>query len=323
MAHDAGIALPLPVTLGALRARFGGEVDEGAESILVARVAPIGASRAGDLAPLLSRRRPFVAAAGTTEAALLVDAALASVAPEGRRWIHPDAALALARVLATAEPPPPADARALAHVDPAAIVDPTAIVGPHAVVLGGAIVGAHARIEPNAVLYGGVSVGARAVIGAGAVIGRPGFGWAPSPEGGVVRVPQLGGVVIEEDAEIGALATIDAGTLGPTVIGRGAKLDAHVHVGHNAVVGAGAIIAAQAGLAGSARIGRGVLVGGQAGFADHVEVGDGARVAAKSGVIGDVAAGAVVAGYPAVARERWLRATARALRDAPRGRRAR
>jgi UDP-3-O-[3-hydroxymyristoyl] glucosamine N-acyltransferase len=176
------------------------------------------------------------------------------------------------------------------------------------------VIGASVVVEPNAVVYGNVRIGARSVIGAGAVVGRPGFGWAPAPDGGVRRVPQLGGVVIEEDVEVGALATVDAGTLGPTVIERGAKLDAMVHVGHNVRVGRGAIVAAQAGFAGSVEIGAGALVGGQAGVADHVVVGDGARLAAKAGVIGDVPPGATVAGYPAVDRARWLRATARALR---------
>jgi UDP-3-O-[3-hydroxymyristoyl] glucosamine N-acyltransferase len=116
--------------------------------------------------------------------------------------------------------------------------------------------------------------------------------------------------VIEDDVVIGPLSTVDAGTLAPTRIRRGAKLDAHVHVGHNTEIGEGAIIAAQCGFAGSVKIGRGVLVGGQAGIADHVVVGDGARIAGKSGVIGDVPPGATVAGYPAVPRMRWLRALA-------------
>lgn len=311
----AGIVLPTRATLGALAARLGGEVDAEARDLVVAAVAPVDAAGAGDLAPLLSRRRAYVDAARAGAAAILVDAPLAGLLAPGRRWVHPRASYALARLLETAAPAPAPDARAAAHVEPGALVDPTASIGAGAVILAGARVGAGTRVEPNAVIYGGSTVGARVIIGAGAVIGRPGFGWTASPDGAIVRVPQLGGVRIEDDAEIGALATVDAGTLGPTVVGRGARLDAHVHVGHNARIGPGAMIAAQAGFAGSVTIGAGVLVGGQAGVADHVRVGDGARLAAGAGVIGDIDPGAVVAGYPAVERTRWLRATARALRD--------
>ncbi len=324
MAPLPAVPLRPPLILGALAARHGGEIDAGAESIAAAFLAPIVSAGPGQLAPLLSRRRAYVEAARTSEAAILVDASLARLVPAGRRWIHPDASWALACLLLEAAPPPPPDMRHAAHVDPGADVDPTAVVGPGAVILAGARIGPGARIEPNAVVYGGSVLGARVVVGAGAVIGRPGFGWAVGP-GGVVRVPQLGGVRIEDDAEIGPLATVDAGTLGPTVVGRGAKLDAHVHVGHNVEVGPGAMVAAQAGFAGSAVVGAGALVGGQAGVADHVLVGAGAKVAAKAGVIGDVAPGAVVAGYPAVARERWLRAAAHALRASdprPKGRRS-
>ena len=319
----SGVALPSPITLGELSLRLGGEVDAGAGSVVISRVAKVTGAGSGTLAPLLTRRRAFVEAARAGEAALLVDAELAPLIPSGRRWTHAFASWALARVLEMAAPPPPVDARASARIDDRARVDASAIIGPGVVILGDAIIGAGSRVEPNAVIYGGVSVGERAVIGAGAVIGRPGFGWATGPGADVRRVPQLGGVVVEDEVEIGPLCTIDAGTLGPTVISRGAKLDAHVHVGHNAVIGPMTMIAAQAGFAGSSVIGAGVLVGGQVGVADHVRVGDGARLAAKSGVIGDVPAGAVVAGYPAVARERWLRAMARALREDARGRRPR
>jgi UDP-3-O-[3-hydroxymyristoyl] glucosamine N-acyltransferase len=126
----------------------------------------------------------------------------------------------------------------------------------------------------------------------------------------VREIPQLGGVVIEDDVYIGACCTIAAGTIAPTVIRRGVKLDAQVHVGHNCDVGEGTIIAAQSGLAGSVVVGKGVMMGGQVGVADHITIGDGAKIAAKSGVIGDVAAGATFAGYPAVERGRWLRGLA-------------
>ena len=219
---------------------------------------------------------------------MLVDAELAAVvrtlAPGVATtiWVHRHPAWAMARVLASHG----------AALDVAPSTSPDLHLGPHV------------HLGPRVV------IGQRVRIGASSVIGGAGFGWAVGPGGERIHVPQLGGVVIEDDVWIGPLVTIDAGTLGPTILRRGVKLDAQVHVGHNCEIGEGTVVAAQCGFAGSVRLGRGVLVGGQVGVADHVVVGDGARIAAKSGVIGDVPAGAVVAGYPAVPRGKWLRGLA-------------
>jgi UDP-3-O-[3-hydroxymyristoyl] glucosamine N-acyltransferase len=282
-------------TLAALAGRHGGRITAGAgeASSRPERLVPVGTATAGDLAPLLAAR--FVGdareAAGRG-AALLVEASLAGLlrgAPT--LWVHERATWAMAALL-----------------DEAVVPDAPAVVGPGC------------SIAPSAVLGPRVVVGARVTIGPGAVLGHPGFGWAFGEAGAVRAVPQLGGVVVEDDVSIGPLCTIDAGTLAPTRIRAGAKLDAHVHVGHNGDVGAGSIIAAQCGFAGSVTLGRGVLVGGQVGIGDHVTVGDGARIAGKSGVIGDVPPGAVVAGYPAVPRGRWLRAWATLYRGVRRAR---
>ena len=126
--------------------------------------------------------------------------------------------------------------------------------------------GAGASIAPSAVLGPRVVLGARVAHRRGRGHRAPGLRLGVrAPAGAVRAVPQLGGVVIEDDVVIGPLCTIDAGTLGPTRIRRGAKLDAHVHVGHNGDIGEGTIVAAQCGFAGSVTIGRGVLVGGQVG----------------------------------------------------------
>jgi UDP-3-O-[3-hydroxymyristoyl] glucosamine N-acyltransferase len=202
-----------------------------------------------------------------------------------------------------------------AYVSEKASVAADVTVGPFAVILAGAVIGSGSVVEPHAVVYPRVRMGERVHVGASSVIGRPGFGWANGPDGSVRRVPQLGGVVIDDDVEIGPLVTVDAGTLAPTVLSRGVRLDAHVHVGHNVALGAGTIVAAQSGFAGSVQVGPGVLVGGQVGVADHVTIGERARLAAKAGVIGDVEPGATVAGYPAVDRVRWLRGIAGMLRS--------
>ena len=275
-------------TLGQLVAAFGGQTRGSAASESVTRIAPVEIAKAGELAPLLAGRYVRAAAlAKARGASLLVTPELAGrPGIEGlAAWVHPAAGWALAKLLDTCDAP---------RVP--------------------AIMGDGCVIGPNVVLDFNVVLGARVVIGAGCVIGHPGFGWTAGPDGAVRGVPQLAGVVIEDDVVIGPLSTIDAGTLTPTRIRRGAKLDAQCHVGHNCDIGEGAMIAAQCGFAGSVRVGKGAQIGGQVGVADHVTIGDGARIAGKSGVIGDVPAGAVVAGYPAVARGRWLRALAHVYR---------
>lgn len=267
--------------------RHGGAVRNGAHGV-VRRLVPVRRAGPGDLAPLIGARYVDDAIAAVKRGAfLLVEDALSEREDVASLpgWFHPYAAYALAELLDAGDAP--AD-------------DP--------------VIGDGCKIGRGAVILPRVTLGARVTVGAGAVIGEAGFGFATGPEGALRAIPHLGGVVIEDDVHIGALCTISAGTLTPTVVRRGAKLDAQVHVGHNCEIGEGTIIAAQSGLAGSVVIGRGVMMGGQVGVADHVVIGDGARVAAKSGVIGDVAAGATVAGYPAVERQRWLRGLAELYR---------
>jgi UDP-3-O-[3-hydroxymyristoyl] glucosamine N-acyltransferase len=307
----AGVDFVEPVLLSALVARHGGRIDASIGGRRVERLTtPADAVGETDLVVLTSAR--WAAAAAAAPGVVLCSEELAPRVSGARCWTHEHAQWVLAAILedhALLAPLGPLRADT-AVVEPGADVSATARVSSGAVVMAGAVVGDGCSIGPGAVIHGGARLERDVIVGANSVVGRPGFGWAVGPLGAVRRIPQLGGVVVEAEAEIGALCTIDAGTLGPTRIGRGVKLDAHVHVGHNVVIEPGVLVAAQAGFAGSVRIGAGVRIGGQAGIADHVTVGAGARIAAKSGVIGDIPPGAVVAGFPAVPRVRWLRALA-------------
>ncbi len=305
-----GVALRVARTLRELQREFGGDLDDGVAPRTVDRVvSPEHAASDADLVVVTAAR--LTSLASSVPGVLLCQQDLAPRVPGGRRWVHAHAPWVVARLLAEVSTDVVAPGiEPTASVNAEAHVHPTASVRQGAVVLGGATIGRETLVGEGAVVYGRTCIGARVTIGPNAVLGRPGFGWAASPDGTLIRVPQLGGVIVEDDVEIGALATVDAGTLSPTILRRGVKLDAHVHVAHNVEIGAHTVVAAQAGFAGSAWVGKGVLVGGQAGVTDHARVGEGARIAAKSGVIGDIAPGKTVAGFPAIPRVEWLRAWA-------------
>jgi UDP-3-O-[3-hydroxymyristoyl] glucosamine N-acyltransferase len=143
----------------------------------------------------------------------------------------------------------------------------------------------------------GVRIGDRVIVHSGAVLGADGFGYAF--DGRAHRkIPQVGGLRIEDDVEIGANTAIDRGTLGETVVRRGTKIDNLVQIGHNCDVGEDVILVSQVGIAGSSRIGNRATLAGQVGVADHVTIGAGAIVTAKSGVPNDVPAGEIWSGTP-------------------------
>jgi UDP-3-O-[3-hydroxymyristoyl] glucosamine N-acyltransferase len=185
-----------------------------------------------------------------------------------------------------------------------AVIDENAKIGDRSVIHAGVYIGANSAIGkdcfiyPKAVIMHDVNIGDRVAVYASAVIGSDGFGYAKSDKG-PVKIPQVGTVVIEDDAEIGAGTTIDRATLGETRIGSGAILDNLVQIAHNCNVGAGSIICAQVGLAGTTILGKNVILAGQVGVAGHLTIGDNSFVEAQSGVPSDLPPKSVVFGYPA------------------------
>lgn len=170
----------------------------------------------------------------------------------------------------------------------------------------GSAIGDDSILYPNVVVREGCTIGARVIIHSGTVIGSDGFGYVPH-QGRHQKIPQLGGVTIEDDVELGANVTVDRATFGQTLIKRGTKVDNLVQVAHNVVVGEHSILVAQVGIAGSTTLGHHVVVGGQAGLADHIQIGDQAMIAARSGVARNVEPKRIVAGSPAMPHTEWLR----------------
>jgi len=158
-------------------------------------------------------------------------------------------------------------------------------IGAGCVIGDGVEIGAHCRIDANVTIYSGVTLGNRVVVQAGAVLGSDGFGYVRDEQTGrYEQFPQIGRLVVEDDVEIGANATVDRGALDETRIRRGTKIDNLVHVGHNVQIGSDVVIAAQTGLSGSAVVEDSVIIGGQVGIADHVRIEKGAILGAQSGI---------------------------------------
>lgn len=195
---------------------------------------------------------------------------------------------------------------------------PQTYIGP------GAVIGQDALIYAGVKIGGSVRVGQRSIIHFNAALGADGFSFV-TPQNSTVdqaksggsgtanatgykleRIASLGGVVIGDDVEIGANSCVDQGTIMPTRIGNGTKLDNHVQVGHNVSIGENCLLCGRVGIAGSAKIGNRVVLGGAVGVADHVTVGDDVVVMAMSGIPGNVKPGSVVGGLPAMPRERMM-----------------
>ena len=232
-----------------------------------------------------------------------------------------NADLAMSQVLELFAPPSP-----VFHVEihPTAVIDSTATIGKGSKIGANVYIGPNTKIGENTILYPNVTVldecsigdhtviwsgtvvrerchiGHQCIIHPNATIGADGFGFRPDPQKGLVKIPQIGNVVIGNGVEIGANACVDRGKFSSTVLGDGCKIDNLVQIGHNSKLGRFCIMAGNSGLAGSVTLGNGVIIGGSASIKDHTKLGDGAIVGAGSGVVSDVEAGKTVLGYPAV-----------------------
>jgi UDP-3-O-[3-hydroxymyristoyl] glucosamine N-acyltransferase len=314
--------------LGELAVRFGLTLN-GDPDVEVRRVATLAGAGPGCLTFLANPkyRRQLD---GTAATVVVLDAAAVASCPVAS-LVSRNPYADYARIAAVLQPDPPP----LPGVHPSAFVAPGARVAPSAAIEAGALVedaaeiGARVRVGPGTIVRAGAVVGddtqllARVVVGTrvtigrrcriqpGAVIGADGFGFAPD-DGQWLRVPQLGGVRIGDDVDIGANTTIDRGAIDDTVIEDGVRIDNLVQIAHNVHVGAHTVIAALAGVSGSTRIGRHCMIAGNVGFAGHIEIGDGVVITGQSSVTRSLRGpGTYSATMPSMEAGLWRRLVAR------------
>ena len=206
-----------------------------------------------------------------------------------------------------------------AYIGPNVIIGDNVLIYPNVTILDESTIGNQTTIWSGAVIRERCHIGSHCIIHPNATIGADGFGFRPDPERGLVKIPQIGNVIIGNGVEIGANSCVDRGKFSSTILGDGCKIDNLVQIGHNSKLGKFCIMAGNSGLAGSVTLGNGVIIGGSASVKDHTVIGDGAIVGAGSGVTGDIPAGKTMLGYPAVEARDALKQWAilkRLVRDA-------
>jgi len=311
-----------PTTVADLARLVGGEIL-GPDGLEIRGLATVADATEADLTFVGDLAHARALAASRAGAAMVSRSLAKEVAPTERRAIIlvDDADRAMIAALerfARPEPLPPEGVHPSSVVEPGATLGAGVRIGPHCWIGRGASIGdgtaLHASVSvypdatvgPECVLHAGVSIRERCVLGrkvilhAGVSIGTDGFGYRPAPDGrGILKVPHLGNVVLEDEVEIGANSCVDRGKFGSTVVGYASKLDNLVQVGHNCRIGRCCVISGLCGIAGSTTVGDGTRIGGGSGLADHLTIGRGVSIAAKSGVMNDIPDGETWGGYPA------------------------
>jgi UDP-3-O-[3-hydroxymyristoyl] glucosamine N-acyltransferase len=313
---------PMPLTVAGIAEQLEGQIV-GDATVVLTGFAPADKARPGDLT-FAENATYFSRADQSAAAAILVDNDFGSATKTLIRVANARIAFAKALGLFFPETPAVPGIHPTSIVAASARIDPTASIGPFCVVgdevqvgarsvLEGAnhvgsrcVLGDDTRLFPNVVLYARTILGHRVRIHSGTVVGSDGFGYVM--DNGVHRkVPQVGQVIVQDDVEIGANVTIDRGALGPTIIGRGTKIDNLVQIAHNVTIGEHCLVVAQVGVAGSSKLGNYVTLAGQVGISGHIKIGHRAIIGAQSGVMHDVPDG-----------ERWFGAPAQPDRKAKR-----
>ena len=299
---------------------------EGDGDLQVTRVAALESAGPGDVSFFSNPRYTKVLAATRATAVLAADDVPVSVA--ALRTREPYVAFARALALLHPQPAAPVGVHATAVVGPDVVLGADVSVGPYACIGAGAVIGARTVVRAHVTVGEGavigedcllhphvsirerVTLGQRVVVQDHAVIGSDGFGFAADSTGAMIKIPQVGTVVVGDDVEIGVSTAIDRPPIGATVIGAGSKIDNLVQIGHGVELGERVILVSQVGIAGSTTVGAGTVLAGQVGVAGHLTIGKGVKATAQTGIPNSLPDKAFVSGYPAIDNRDWLKSSA-------------
>ncbi len=318
----------MALTLGDLAEQIGGEIS-GDRDCVIKGIAALKSAKPGDITFLADAR--FSKYLSTTAAsAVILRKQDRDNCPVNAIMVEdPYVAYAYAAQILY---PPAAFASGIhpsADIDKTASVDVTAWIGPHVTIGANCLIGPHvsiapgcvlendiqvgegSRLGPSVVIYTGTRIGKRAILHAGVVIGCDGFGFA-NDQGKWIKIPQIGGVLIGDDVEVGANTTIDRGAIDDTVVEDGVKLDNQIQIAHNVRIGEHTAIAACTGIAGSTTIGKRCAIGGGVGIIGHLTITDDVHITGTTFVSKSILhSGVYSSGTPMETNQQWRRNQAR------------
>jgi len=301
--------MPGPFTLAQIATQLGGRIA-GDPEVLIRQVGSLERAGRGQIAFLSSPKyRSRLAATGASAVIVGADSEELTGLP---RIVCDNPYAYFARVSQLINPPTlqAAGVHATATVAAGAKLGERVSIGPGCVVGEAVVIGEDSCLYPGVVVYPGCRIGARAIVHAGAVIGADGFGIA-NDAGRWVKIPQIGGVTIGDDVEIGANTTIDRGTMDDTIIGNGVKLDNQIQIGHNCKIGAHTAMAGCVAVAGSADIGSHCSIGAGALILGHLAICDHVTVSADTVISRSIGEPGTYTGmFPADNHGSWARNTA-------------
>ncbi|MCE5270047.1 UDP-3-O-(3-hydroxymyristoyl)glucosamine N-acyltransferase [bacterium] len=315
--------------LGEIAEKVNGKV-RGNPNVEISGVAGLEEARDGDISFLANPK--YLSRLGSTNAAAVIISENNGHVPDKRNYLlvdnpymsflhtvelfYPQSRNFVPGIHPTAVVDPSATIEAGVYIGPLVVVEPNAHIGEGSILQARSYVGEYSRIGaqtrlmPGVTVLDHVTVGQRCLLQSGCVLGGDGFGFVCDRRGVQQKVPQVSGLVLGDDVEVGANTTIDRGTLAPTRIGNGVKFDNLVHIAHNVEIGDNTLVVAQVGVSGSTKVGRSVILAGQAGVGGHLRIGDRVKVGAQAGVTKSIPVDAEVSGYPARPHHESLRSQA-------------